>query len=105
MNKKGVQKTLDFDDFINRLVEEKGLENLAAESQAQVKKDLKERLERQVNAAILSRLPEQKLPEFEKLLDSGGDSEIQAFCAANIEDLDQVIARSLLAFRATYLGI
>lgn len=105
MNKKGDQKSLDFDDFINRLVEEKGLENLETESLSEVKKDLKVRLERNVNAAILRALPKEKLEEFEKLLDSASEKEVQSFCETNVPDLGQMVARELLSFRETYLGI
>ena len=42
--------------------------------------------------------------EFERLLDTGDDKDIQAFTQKQIPDLDQKIAAELLAFRQTYLN-
>lgn len=99
-----MENVADFSLFIDRLVDEKGLNNLDSSILSQLKVDLAERLENIVNAAILAKMPQDKLESFEKLLDSGNDSEIQSFCAENIPDLDQVIAGELLNFRQTYLG-
>lgn len=90
--------------FIEGLIKEKGLEDLDPEILTQLKEDLQKRLENIINATILENLPSEKLPEFEKLLDSGADDEmIQSFCRENIPNLDEVIAKALLDFRRSYL--
>ena len=92
------------EDFVDRLVTEKGMTNLDPEVLAQVKKDLLDRVEDRVNAVIIEKLPPESLEDFERLLDGGDEKEIQAFCQTQIPDLDQKIAAELLAFRQTYLN-
>lgn len=90
--------------FVDRLLEEKGLEGLDTDVLAQVRTDLMSRLEDRVNAAILAHMPEDELPAFSKLLDSGDAAEIQKFCAKHVPDLENVVAAELLGFRETYVG-
>ena len=90
--------------FVDRLVEEKGLDTLEAEVVAQIKKDLLDRVEDHVNAAILASLPPEKLEPFEKLLQGGNPEISQKFCHDNIPDLEQVMAAALLNFRSIYLA-
>lgn len=92
------------EDFVDRLVAEKGMTNLDPEVLAQVKKDLLDRVEDRVNAVIIEKLPPESLEEFEKILDGADEKEIQPFCQQRIPNLDQVIAAELLAFRQTYLN-
>ena len=93
----------ELEKFIDQLVNEKGLQNLDPETLKQVKKDLSDRIENRINAVILEKLPPEKIDEFDKLLDSAGEKEIQDFCSKNIPDLDKVIANELISFRITYL--
>ncbi len=90
--------------FVDRLREEKGLEGLDDEVLTEVRVDLLSRVEDRINAAILTHMPEEVMPAFDALLDSGDESEIKKFCANHITDFDDVIAAELLAFRETYLG-
>jgi hypothetical protein len=90
--------------FVDRLLDEKGLEGLDAEVLAQVRTDLMSRLEDRVNAAILAHMPEDQLPAFLKVLDSGDSAEIQKFCVKHVPSLDEVVATELLGFRETYVG-
>ena len=92
------------EDFVDRLVAEKGMTNLDAEVLAQVKQDLLDRVEDRINALIVEKLPPESLEDFERLLNGGGEKEIQSFCSKHIPNLDQVIAAELLAFRQTYLS-
>lgn len=93
------------DQFINQLVIEaemnKGLEEDVFN---QLKKDLRERLENRINAAILSQIPENKLEEFEKLLDEDNKNATQAFCSENVPNLTELIASEFLGFRNRYIS-
>jgi len=97
------QKNLDIESFVDKLVFEKGLSELDAEVLAQVKSDLVERVSNHVNATILEHMPDDKLDEFNKVLDND-ESAVREFVKDNIEDLDNIIAATLLSFRRTYLG-
>jgi len=91
-------------DFINKLVVEAGMDkDVDEEVLAQLKNDLKNRLEDRINAAILSQIPENKLEEFEKLIDTGNEETTQAFCSENIPNLNELIASEFMGFRNRYI--
>lgn len=94
----------NIDDFINELVKEKKLDNLEQGVVEQMKKDLTDALEDRINAVILSKIPEEKLDEFEELLDNHTGNELQDFVSNNVPDLDVLISLELLNFRNLYLG-
>ncbi len=96
--------TPSLESFVDRLLEEKGLEGLDADVLTQVRSDLMGRLEDRVNAAILAHMPEEHLDAFSKILDSEDTAEIQKFCAKHVPELDTVVATELLGFRETYVG-
>lgn len=92
--------------FVSKLVDEKGLSYLDAETLAQVRQDLLGRLESRINAAILANMPAEKLEDFEKKLDEKlSDEDIQKYCAESIPDLTELIAAEMMAFRKTYLNV
>ncbi len=84
-------------------MEEKGLTNLPQEVFAQVKQDLLDRIEDRVNAMIVRKLPPEQLEEFENILDTGKEKDIQSFCAKHIPNLEEAVAAELMNFRDTYL--
>lgn len=91
--------------FVDKLVEEKGITGLDEEIMMQLKEDLMERIEDRINVRILERMPEEKMEEFDAVVEEGDLDKIQEFTHANIPGLDQVIAKELLDFRRTYLGL
>ncbi len=91
--------------FINRLIEEKGLNDLESEILEQVKKDLYARLERLINAAVIAHLPSEKIEYFEKLIERSDQGEIQSFAQRNIPNLNEIVASEMLQFRNTYLNL
>lgn len=104
VNETGIgQPTID--QFVDRLVEEKGFANVEADVLEQIKKDLKDRIEDRINASILEHLPPARLEEFEKLLDESSQEEVQAFCEKHVPDLPAIVANALIGFRQLYLNI
>ena len=97
---------LNLEMFVNKLVEEKKFpENLEKEVLDQIKSDLLSRVEARINAVLISNLSEEKLEEFNKLLDNNiSDEEMQKFCLDNIPDLAQIIASELMIFKQSYLS-
>ncbi len=93
------------DKFINQLVIEaevdKKVDNLVLE---ELKKDLRGRLENRINATILANIPDVKLEEFENLLDSGKEEELQDFCAKNITNFPEILAAEFIGFRNRYIA-
>lgn len=103
---KNVNNGIDLAAFVDRLIEEKKLpSDLEKEVVDQIKSDLLSRVEDRVNAVIISNLSEDKLDEFNKLLDGDiSDEEMQKFCSDNIPDLPQLLASELIVFKQTYLS-
>ena len=93
------------DQFIDQLLKETEMDKKLEESiLTGLKKDLKERLENRIKATILSQIPENKLDEFEKLLDSGDEKATQTFCSENIPNFPELLAAEFLKFRNRYIS-
>lgn len=92
------------DTYVDRLIQEKGFNEKDPEIIAQIKSDLMSRIEDRINAMIVRELPQEKLGEFEKVIDSGNAEELQVYVSKNISDMDEKVAKELLAFRTIYLG-
>lgn len=93
-----------FEQFIERLIEEKGLSDVDPDIQIELKKDLAQRAEDRINAELIEHIPADKLEEFAKVASDKSDAEVHAYCKQTIPDFDQVVAAALLNFRRTYLG-
>jgi len=91
------------DTFVDNLVAEKGLLNLEPDILAQVKADLKDRVEDRINASLVENLPPEYLPEAQKLIETAEGDEIAQFFTKHIPDMAEVVASEMLAFRKTYL--
>lgn len=91
--------------FIDQLIKDAKMDEALEESTlVGLKKDLKERLENRIKATILSQVPESKLEEFEKALDSGDDKITQKFCMENITNFPELLAAEFLNFRNRYVA-
>jgi hypothetical protein len=106
MNEETKNKNLDLVSFVDRVIEEKNFpKDLEKEVLDQIREDLLSKVEDRVNALIINNLPEDKLEEFNKMLDSDiSDEEMQGFLSANIPNLAQLIASELIVFEQTYLS-
>ncbi len=95
----------DLETFVEKLISEKAeFKDLEPEILEQVKADLLGRIEDRIKAAIVSNIPEDLLPEFEKIAESGTDEEVQSFCEKTIPNLPQIIASELVVFKQSYLA-
>jgi broad-specificity NMP kinase len=92
------------EDFVNKLLEEKGLINLEPEILAEAKKDILEKAEDKIKATIFENMPEDKLDEFNSLMEANNEKNLQDFIKENISNIEELIAQALLDFKNTYLG-
>ena len=92
------------EDFVDLLIQEKGLDNLDDEIVAQLKRDLLVRAENRVNATLIAALPLEKLVEAQGIVEAGNEAQIQEFFAKHVPNLNEVIAAELVSFRQTYLA-
>lgn len=95
-------KTLE--EFIDKLVEEKGFDTTDPEVITQIKADLLNRFEDLVNVMIINNVPEEMLADFEKVSDSGSDEEVEAFIKKNVPDFEEKLATEMISFKSMYLG-
>lgn len=92
-------------NFINKLITEKGANDVPEEVKTQLKADLMERIEKVINLKIIENLDEENLTKFENKLDYGTDSDVQNFLKEAIPNIDNLVAEALLDFRQKYLGL
>jgi len=93
------------DKFVDELLAAQGIDGVDPEVREQLVEDLTTRLNDRLEAAMVAELPEDKLPELERLLDHGNNEvELQKFFADNIPNLPALLARELAAFRQDYLS-
>ncbi len=90
--------------FVNRLIEEKGFAGKDIEIVEQIRLDLLDRVEDQINAMIMSNLPEDSLKDFQKSLESKDNDASIVFIKKHIPDLDEKVAEVLMSFKIMYLG-
>ncbi len=92
------------DWYIDQLVSKKdAFEGLDEDALMEVKSDLKERVEAYVNTTILKYVPENKIEELEKILDTNNQEEIHKFFQQNVSNLNEVVALALANFKKSYL--
>jgi hypothetical protein len=91
--------------FVDKLVAEKQITDVSEEVLAQMKEDLLSRVEDRINAELIAVLSPEQMAEFDKIMDSGDQGQMQDYLKQAIPDLETVVASALIKFRATYLGI
>jgi len=93
------------DQFILDILEQKQLPGITPEVKAQLVTDLKQRLLDQIDRAIIDALPDDKMDQFNDLLDnSADDAQVQEFMVSAGVDVKQVAIDTMLRFRSLYLG-
>ena len=94
------------DSFVDSLITEKNLSGLTPEGRQIVANELKENIIEQVNRAILNELPDEKLDELNDKLDQGplSEDQMQEFLMNSGVDIPKVTTKTLLYFKAFYLG-
>lgn len=94
------------DDFIESMLNEKGVTNLTPEIRNKLKEDMQTRLIDQINKAAIMQLSEEKAAELAQLVDDPnftGD-QVTEFMQNSGVDLQQVALDTMLRFRSLYLN-
>ena len=93
------------DQFVEQLIEQKGLKGLDDETRAGVKAELTQRLMEQIDRAAIEALPEEKAVELAKLADdpSFTNEQMMEFVRNSGVDLAQVALNTMVQFRDFYL--
>lgn len=89
--------------FIDKLIEEKGLHGLDVEIREQLHSDLLRRLEDRLNAKIVSSLNAEQVIKLEHLIDSNQVDKIQLFLQNEGINVNGVVASAMSEFYSSYL--
>lgn len=79
-----------FDQFIIQLMHRKGL-NITSADQAVFTDEVIDK----INDSLLCNLPDDKLPEFEQILEEGDEEKFKHFIRQQIPNLDYVVMNAL----------
>lgn len=104
--RKTYMATDELDQFINEMLDAKKLTGVAIDVRIQLVSDLKERLLDQINRALIDSLPDDKMEEFESLLDNPniGDTAVQQFIADSGIDVKKITTTTMLRFYDLYVA-
>lgn len=94
----------ELDKFINEMLDTKQLPGVTPEVRVTLVADLRERLLDQINRALIDALPDDKITEFNSLLDdeSLSDETVQQFIASSGVDVPRVTIQTMLRFSELY---
>lgn len=94
------------DDFIENLLNERGITNVDPEIRAELRAEMKNQLMDQINQAAVMQLSEEKADELAKLVDTPDftNEKMTEFMQNSGVDLASVTIDTMLRFRNFYLG-
>ncbi len=94
------------DDFIEQLLQDKGLTDLDPETREELKKEMTDRLLDQINRAAIMQLSEEKATELADRLEQEDftNEKMTEFMENSGVDLTQVAIETMLQFRNYYLS-
>lgn len=89
--------------FIDKMIEQKGLHGLDEEIRLQLRQDLLRQLEARVSRGLIGALSPTELIEFEHIIDTGKPEQLPAFLQKKGVNMQAVIAKAMVDFQASYL--
>lgn len=94
------------DDFLESLLNDKGITDVDPEIRTELKEDMKKRLMDQINQAAIMELSEEKATELAKLVDTPDftNEKMTKFMQDSGVNLTKVALDTMLKFRSFYLG-
>lgn len=96
----------NIDDFLESLLNDKGITDVDPEIRTELKEDMKTRLMDQINRAAIMELSEEKAAELADLVDDPefNDEKMAKFMQESGVNLTEVALDTMLKFRGFYLG-
>ena len=96
----------NIDDFLESLLNDKGITDVDPEIRAELKEDMKKRLMDQINKAAIMKLSEEKATELAVLIDNPDftNEKMTEFMQEAGVNLTEVALDTMLKFRGFYLG-
>jgi len=98
-----LQDSAAANQFIDKVIEAKGLDTLEEEIRLQLKQDLLQQLEETVSRNVIEGLSQGKLQLFMHILETNDVDKIKDFLHNQGINIHEVLARSMAEFQAKYL--
>ena len=94
------------DEFIESILEDKGITDVEPDVRAKLKKEMTQRLTNQINKAAIMQLSEDKAAELATLVEDPDftDEQMTEFMQKSGVNLPEVALNTMLQFRSFYLG-
>ncbi len=90
--------------FIESIIDAKNL-HATPEVREQLIEDMMQRALDMIDREVLAAVPDDKMDELNRLLDSGAsDQDVQQYIASVVPDASRIAAKTLLRFKDAYLG-
>lgn len=97
------QPTLE--QFVENLLVERGLTSVDEAVLAELRTDLLTRIGERLNAEMVALLETDKVEELNDLLDADAEPDVvREFFVSNVPNYQEVLARTLMDFRTSYLS-
>jgi hypothetical protein len=90
--------------FLDQLLLEQGFSKESPEVLQELREDLEKRMNYHLDMAVASAIPEDKIDEFNAVLESESEEKIKEFITQHVPDLQSVMTKALESFRDIYLG-
>lgn len=92
--------------FVIKMMQDKGVTSLSDEERSRLRMSLQDKLEEQIERALIEMLSDERLVELDKKLDEGAtDEEVEAFFLASGADANQVMTDAMKAFREAFMNL
>ncbi len=93
------------EQFVENLLVERGLASVDEAVLAELRADLLTRIGERLNAEMVALLETDKVEELNDLLDADAEPDIvREFFVSNVPNYQEVLARTLMDFRTSYLS-
>ncbi len=94
------------DEFVESILDDKGITNVEPDIRQELKEDMKKRLMDQINRAAVMKLSEEKVAELNKLMDEPDftNEKMTEFMKNSGINLSEVALDTMIKFRGFYMG-
>ena len=99
-------ETQSIDDFLESLLNDKGITDIDTETRAELKEEMKKRLMDEIDKAAINELSEEKAEELAALVDDPEftNEKLTEFMQTSGVNLAEVALDTMIKFRGFYLG-
>lgn len=96
----------DMNKFLEKILEDNGVTGLDDDVKANMVAEMRDYLINQINEAVISKLPDDKIDEFQQkiMYENPSEEELGQFFKNSGVDVAQVTLNTLLRFRSYYKG-